>query len=111
MTQRAFDQEEFPYFVTFNVEGRNWVFDDMHRAERLHQTIKNACALKHFVLYAFCILPDHVHMLVRKFPSRALEKTRSETLSTQPESGFFPPPISLSRKAGSCLPRSAVALR
>lgn len=62
------------------------MFDDVYRAERLNRTVKDACLLKHFTLYAFCILPDHVHMLAKKDSlraqlsiSRGLENPRSKT--------------------------------
>ncbi len=76
MTQRAINQNKFPYFVTFNVQARNQAFADFVLATRLHQTIRTACSLKHFTLYAFCILPDHVHILVKKDPSRKLSISR-----------------------------------
>ncbi len=110
MTQRTFNQSEFPYFVTFNVADRKWVFDDLHLAERLNRTIRNACSLKHFTLYAFCILPDHVHLLVQKsksgtiltsrvfitsrgsdISSRVLEKTRLDNDDIFAERGLSRP--------------------
>ena len=63
MTQRAIDGN-FVYFVTTNTTYREIFFVDEQQAELLGQIIRNACRLKHFELLGYCILPDHVHLLV-----------------------------------------------
>lgn len=81
MTQRAIDGN-YIYFVTTLVKNRAWFFVRPDRANELGQVIKNACSIKNFDPYAYCILPNHVHLLVRKRPlnqaQRALEKARCE---------------------------------
>lgn len=65
MSQRAIDGE-YIYFVTTNVHHRRWFFVTPQRATRLGQAIQTCCRLKNFDLLAYCILPNHVHLLVRK---------------------------------------------
>ncbi len=86
MTQRRIYQCAFPYFVTFNVLDRDWIFEDNQKAEMLHEIILNAGHLKNHLVYQFCIMPDHVHILCqtpyvsRGFtgdPSRGLENPHS----------------------------------
>jgi REP element-mobilizing transposase RayT len=83
MTQRAIDGD-YIYFVTTLVKNREWYFVNPERAWRLVQIIRNACVMKRFHFLAYCILPNHVHLLVRKTAvtvdqtQRALEKARCE---------------------------------
>jgi len=79
MTQRRIYQCAFPYHITFNVLNREWFFDDKEKAECLHQVILNAGKLKDHIVYQFCIMPDHVHILCKTKegpPHRTLEKVR-----------------------------------
>jgi len=65
VTQRAIDGPHI-YFVTTNVQDRQWFFITPERAETLGQAVQTCCRLKNFELLAYCILPNHVHLLVRK---------------------------------------------
>ncbi|OIP96906.1 hypothetical protein AUK40_04390 [Candidatus Wirthbacteria bacterium CG2_30_54_11] len=64
MTQRRINQVEYPYFVTANTAERIWLFEDTQLTEQLSAIIMKACQLKCATLYAYCIMPDHVHLLV-----------------------------------------------
>ena len=64
MTQRAIDRDY--YFVTTVVHQRQWFFVTPGRAEKLGEAIKMCCRMKHFDLLAYCILPNHIHLLVCK---------------------------------------------
>ncbi len=68
MTQRAIDGE-YIYFVTTNVQDRRWFFVTPEKATQLGQTIRTCCRMKKFELLAYCILPNHIHLLVRKLPA------------------------------------------
>lgn len=68
MTQRRIYQCAFPYFVTFNVLDREWLFEDKKKAKLLHEIILNAGSLKNHHVYQFCIMPDHVHILCQTLP-------------------------------------------
>lgn len=65
MTQRAIDGQ-FIYFVTTTTADRVWLFETPETAYRLTKNIREACRTCGFTLFAFCIMPDHVHLLVRK---------------------------------------------
>lgn len=58
--------EQAILFITTNVKNRRWYFVTPERAASLGQAIQTCCDLKGFELLAFCILPNHVHMLVRR---------------------------------------------
>lgn len=68
------------YFITTLVEQRRWFFTNRQRAQRLAETIDTCCAIKGFDLIAYAILPNHVHLLVRKLgrleSGRRLESRR-----------------------------------
>lgn len=105
-------------FITTNVKNRRWYFVFPKRAERLGQAIQTCCQIKGFELLAYCILPDHVHLLVKKRPlggmrpgedgsaslvsgrrlsSRRVEETGEGTLGSSPPRGCercFPLPQS-----------------
>ena len=80
MTQRRIYQDECPYFITTNTHNREWFFADGKYALALYKIIIEACRIKHFDLLAFCILPEHLHLMAQKNAgadySRTLEKVR-----------------------------------
>lgn len=63
MTQRAI-HGDYIYFVTFNVQDRRWYFVTPERAAVLGQAIQTSCEMKKLTLFGYCILPNHVHMMV-----------------------------------------------
>ena len=78
MTQRRIYQSEFPYFITIKTKDGICFFDKTRYTKLLSGIIFYACRLKHYVLYAYCIMPDHLHLLVRQILNthRTLEKVR-----------------------------------
>lgn len=70
MTQRRIYQDEFPYFVTTNTRDRRPFFDDIRYARLLHKVIIKSCWIKNCLVYAFCVMPDHLHLLVGKDPTQ-----------------------------------------
>jgi len=66
MTQRLIYQVVCPYFITINTFSRRHLFSQRKFTLLLYGIIIEACRLKEFDLYAFCILSDHVHLLVKK---------------------------------------------
>ncbi|MBU0707270.1 transposase [Patescibacteria group bacterium] len=100
LTQRAFYQNEYPYFVTTNVSYHRWAFDDIGKAGKLASVVFRACKLKRFDLISFCILPEYVHLLVKKHEYHtigecALERAHcgggNGVLSVTPQSGLSSP--------------------
>jgi REP element-mobilizing transposase RayT len=92
MTQRRIYQCAHQYHITFNILNREWFFDNKAKAKLLHEIILNAGDIKNHIVYQFCIMPDHVHLLCRTnedsqvvgspcthfvfFPPRTLESVR-----------------------------------
>jgi hypothetical protein len=66
MSQRLIYQIIYPYFITINTFSRYHLFSRRKFALLLHKIIIEACKLKEFDMFAFCILSDHVHLLVKK---------------------------------------------
>lgn len=64
MTQRRIYQEEFPYFITTNTLKRQKIFENTHFAVELYDTILKLCRKLHCPVYAFDIMPDHLHILI-----------------------------------------------
>lgn len=52
--------------MTANVQDRQWFFVTPKRAAVIGQTVQTCCQMKNFDLLAYCILPNHIHILVRK---------------------------------------------
>ncbi|USN53276.1 MAG: transposase [Candidatus Nomurabacteria bacterium] len=76
MTQRRIYQNTYPYHLTTVTKNRRWAFRDVKLAWKLHQAILGACFVKGYTALAFCILPDHIHLLVWKhIPARVGEPT------------------------------------
>jgi REP element-mobilizing transposase RayT len=64
MTQRRIYQEEYPYFITTNTLGRHNLFENTYFAAELYNTILKVCRKLHYPIYSFCIMPDHLHLLL-----------------------------------------------
>lgn len=69
MSQRRIYQEEFPYFVTTKTKDGICFFNKTKYALLLSNIIFQACHLKKYILYAYCIMPDHLHLLVKQMIS------------------------------------------
>lgn len=110
MTQRAIDGN-YIYFVTANVQNRRWFFVSPERAAKLGQVIQTCCRLKRFGLLAYCILPNHIHLLVGKTgvdealggtgtAQRTLERARCEKGKPDSTISLFPHRRLSSRRCG-----------
>lgn len=75
-------REHQVYFITTVVHERPWFFVRIEEAQELGRIIANACRMKDFVLLAYCILPDHIHILVQKMSN-----------SIEPWGGLEKPPL------------------
>jgi REP element-mobilizing transposase RayT len=55
--------------VTFNTKYGVSFFANKKYAELLSNIIIKAAAINKFYIYAFCILPNHVHLMIKSNPS------------------------------------------
>ncbi|RJO59005.1 hypothetical protein C4546_04210 [Candidatus Parcubacteria bacterium] len=88
MTQRRIHQGEFPYFITTNIKGDKAFFIHDKYADLLSKIIIGTSMKKGFLLIAYCIMPDHVHLIVwqdlrslKTNPARAATKLSNINLS------------------------------
>ncbi|MFA6587460.1 MAG: transposase [Patescibacteria group bacterium] len=68
MKPRRIHQTDFPYFITTKVKGNKSFFDNVEYSELLNDVIINTCKLKGYLLVSFCIMPDHLHLIVWQDP-------------------------------------------
>ena len=61
---KVFDGDEV-YFVTFTIVGWIKVFEDDNFKQLIIDSIKFYQKNKGLILYAYCIMPNHVHMIVQ----------------------------------------------
>jgi putative transposase len=54
----------YQYFLTFCVRDRRSVFLDRSTASRVIDHFLRTSRVWHFALLAYCVMPDHVHLLV-----------------------------------------------
>ena len=52
------------YFVTVCSQHRVPIFDQSWRCERAIEELKRVSSAARFLVHAFCIMPDHAHLLV-----------------------------------------------
>ncbi|HXE06457.1 MAG TPA: transposase [Acidobacteriaceae bacterium] len=71
---RLAEQELRTYFVTFSTAGRRRVFQVEANAALMMGTIEGYRNQGHFLLHAFVVMPDHVHVLITPAPDVSLEK-------------------------------------
>lgn len=85
MTQRRIYQDAYPYFVTFNTLGGEPWFEEEKYAKLLNQEMFVSASLKGFLILAFQIMPNHIHLLTGK---RTLESMRLEDNKSTTERTF-----------------------
>ena len=103
MTQRYIHEADFPYFITTNTQGREWLFEDFLYAKLLNEVIFASCVLKRFTPMAFCIMPDHLHLLVLSAAAGGDSyAANAATESCVVNNGCLPstPPMGISHSAG-----------
>ena len=52
------------YFITICSENRRAIFQNVDRARAVIESLKHVSKSMDFLVHAFCVMPDHVHMLV-----------------------------------------------
>jgi len=52
------------YFLTFCCEGRKRVFENADRALWIVETLRKISEKEGFLVHAYCVMPDHVHVVV-----------------------------------------------
>ncbi|MDC0977692.1 transposase [bacterium] len=65
MSVRKIYQNKFPYFVTANIRGKEPFFDNIKFAEIAAELLVRAEAKYKIDLYAFVIMPHHIHVLFK----------------------------------------------
>lgn len=71
---RLAPQETRTYFVTAVTAQRRKLFQVTHNAELLLETIRHYRGQGRFLLHAYVIMPDHLHVLLTPAPDVSLEK-------------------------------------
>ena len=59
------------YFLTFCVRGRRRVFTDGDLVAQTLEHFRQTATLEQFAILAYCVMPDHVHLLVEAVVERA----------------------------------------
>jgi putative transposase len=59
------------YFITICREGRRPLFGNYGRAAWLIDVLRRESASHRFAVYAYCVMPDHFHMLVLGLDDRS----------------------------------------
>ena len=63
MTQRIIYQSDFPYIVTCNTYYNKQIFNNAAYASIFNKNILYWCDYYKIILYTFCILPNHAHIM------------------------------------------------
>jgi putative transposase len=53
------------HFVTICCESRRHVFANTQNASRLIEELRRAASATAFAVFAYCVMPDHLHLLVQ----------------------------------------------
>jgi len=90
------------YFLTLCTQGRRRVFADASLVSALIVALKSACDESAFAVYAFCFMPDHLHMIlvgmrdsssvataVRTFKGRAAVRARQLGVIELWQKGYY----------------------
>jgi putative transposase len=68
-------QSQRTYFVTFNTDGRRRYLQSDRNCQLFLETLKHYREQGHFLIHAFVIMPDHVHLILTPAIGTSLEKT------------------------------------
>lgn len=81
MPRYQFRNPEGAYFITFAVKGRKPIFQVQELAEIFIKTINFTIVNSQLEVFAYCLMPDHVHMIIRSqsevSPGRLLGRVKS----------------------------------
>lgn len=61
------------YFVTFCVQNRQPLFRTEKAAKNARLAILDLRAKEWYWLNAYCVMPDHLHLIIKKRPERSLQ--------------------------------------
>jgi REP element-mobilizing transposase RayT len=64
-SQKRIIHKDLIYFVTTNTKHRYPYFKNEILCELFIEELKLVKELKKFLLFGFCIMPDHIHLLLR----------------------------------------------
>ncbi|MQY55729.1 MAG: transposase [Dehalococcoidia bacterium] len=53
-----------PCSITIATKGKQKIFSEQHLALSFVALLKRACEGNDILLYAYCVMPDHVHLLI-----------------------------------------------
>jgi len=81
LTQRRKHQNYHPYLITTNVLKRAQLFDDIEYASALSKIIIVVCRKLDCELYAYCIMPDHIHLLLQTNAENTISKVMQQIKS------------------------------
>jgi len=89
-------------FVTICTDGRKAVFRAPALVQALRDVLVQSCVEENFILYAYCFMPDHVHLevlgsqdaanpqsLIRKFKGRGATEARKFGIRSLWQKGFY----------------------
>jgi len=70
-----------PCSITIATKGKQKIFSNQCMAHNFVALLKSACAESSIPLYAYCIMPDHVHLLISASDKKGIVEFVRETKS------------------------------
>ena len=80
---------DLPCFVTITTKGKQPIFSHQNLAKDFAALLRTVCNENNVPLYAYCVMPDHVHLLLSASETKAIidfvreVKSRSTRLAWQ----------------------------
>ena len=59
-------REQLPCSLTICTDKRKEIFENKELASYCTELIKSLCEEHEFIIYAYCFMPDHLHLLIRR---------------------------------------------
>lgn len=81
MTQRRKYQNYHPYLITTNILKRSPLFENIDYADVLSKIIFEVCGELNCKVFAYCIMPDHVHLLLQTTAGKNISKVMQQIKS------------------------------
>jgi REP element-mobilizing transposase RayT len=89
LDSKIYRTPDLPCFITIATKGKQAIFSHQNLAENFVALLRTLCKENNIPLYAYCIMPDHVHFLLSASETKGIIefvreiKSRSTKLAWQ----------------------------
>ncbi|PIS26033.1 MAG: hypothetical protein COT45_01320 [bacterium (Candidatus Stahlbacteria) CG08_land_8_20_14_0_20_40_26] len=92
--------EARPYFITICTKDKIPYFENQKIAKKVIECLLSERKQMGYLIFAYCLMPDHLHILLMPDSAQQSDRTRRDRASPCPKK-VYPGPISISQFIGA----------